>query len=99
MRRGEKIANAKESDIFSGEFWIGQKATELGLADGIDSVHSFARREYGDSVRLIEVKKKSNPFQQLFSAITPEIMPQIYAEEIVEALQKSVKEESKFELR
>ena len=97
-RRGEKIGNAKKSDIFSGEFWIGQNAVKLGLADGIDSVHSFARREYGDSVRLIEVKK-SNPFEQLFDVMTPEIRPQINADEVVEAMQKSTKEESKFELR
>ena len=25
----------KESDLFTGEFWIGQKAVDLGLADGI----------------------------------------------------------------
>ena len=70
-RRGEKIGNAMESHIFSGEFWIGGNAVELGLADGIDSVYSFARREYGDSVRLIEVKKKSNPFEHLVGALTP----------------------------
>ena len=99
MRRGEKIGNVKESEIFSGEFWIGQNAVKLGLADGIDSVHSFARREYGDSVRFIEVKKKSNPFEQLFNVMTPEIRPQINADEVVEAMQKSAKEESKFELR
>ena len=99
MRRGKKIGDAKESEIFSGEFWIGQTAVELGLADGVDSLHSFVKREYGDSVRLIEVKKKSSPFQQLFAAMAPEIRPHVNADEIVDAMERRMKEESKFELR
>ncbi len=39
--RGQRLKN--EPEIFSGLFWTGQQAVELGLADGFGSVDSVAR--------------------------------------------------------
>jgi len=50
-RRGDRLAASGEA-IFSGEFWTGQKALELGLIDGIDDLRAAMRRRFGDSVRL-----------------------------------------------
>jgi ClpP class serine protease len=38
--------------LFSGAFWSGPKALELGLIDGISDVRSKMRELYGDKVRL-----------------------------------------------
>jgi len=50
-RRGDRLAASPET-IFSGEFWSGQKAQELGLIDGIDDLRSAMRRRFGDEVKL-----------------------------------------------
>ncbi|MGD9503023.1 MAG: S49 family peptidase [Methyloceanibacter sp.] len=50
-RRGPKIANAG-IDLFTGEFWSGKKALELGLIDGLSDIRSKMREIYGDDVRL-----------------------------------------------
>jgi protease-4 len=39
--RGKRLKD--NPDIFSGLFWTGSKAVELGLADGLGSVDSVAR--------------------------------------------------------
>jgi len=49
-RRGGRL-KGQESALFSGEYWDGQQAVELGLADGIDDLRGFLRRRYGEKVR------------------------------------------------
>jgi signal peptide peptidase SppA len=50
-RRGAKIASAGD-DLFTGEFWSGKRALELGLIDGFGDVHGKMRETFGDDVRL-----------------------------------------------
>jgi signal peptide peptidase SppA len=50
-RRGAKIAGAGE-DLFTGEFWSGTRALELGLIDGLSDVRSKMRERFGEEVRL-----------------------------------------------
>ena len=50
-RRGAKIEKAGDL-LFTGEFWTGQKALELGLIDGLSDLRSKMREIYGDEVRL-----------------------------------------------
>jgi len=49
--RGDRIAAAGDS-LFTGEFWSGRQALELGLTDGIIDMRSKMRSVYGDEVRL-----------------------------------------------
>jgi signal peptide peptidase SppA len=50
-RRAGRLRGA-DSELFSGAFWSGPKALELGLIDGISDVRSKMREVYGDKVRL-----------------------------------------------
>lgn len=50
-RRAGRLRGA-DSELFSGAFWSGPKALELGLIDGISDVRSKMRELYGDKVRL-----------------------------------------------
>jgi len=50
-RRGAKIEKAGD-DLFTGEFWSGKRALELGLIDGLSDVRSKMRALFGDEVRL-----------------------------------------------
>jgi len=56
--RGERL-KAEESLLFSGEFWTGKGALEVGLIDGLDDMHSFIRKQFGKDVKVKEFKKKT----------------------------------------
>jgi serine protease SohB len=47
--RGSRL-NGPETTLFSGEYWTGQTAVQLGLADGLGEVRSTLRQRYGDDV-------------------------------------------------
>ncbi|MBI4725523.1 MAG: S49 family peptidase [Rhodomicrobium sp.] len=49
--RGARIAAAGDS-LFTGEFWSGRQALELGLIDGIMDIRTKMRALYGEDVRL-----------------------------------------------
>jgi serine protease SohB len=49
-RRGGRL-KGQESALFSGEYWDGTRAMELGLVDGLDDVRALLRRRYGEKVR------------------------------------------------
>ncbi len=51
QRRGSKIDSAGDS-LFTGEFWTGRQALDLGLIDGLSDVRSRMREVYGEDVRL-----------------------------------------------
>ena len=50
-RRGTRLVTPDEA-LFTGEFWTGRRALELGLVDGIGDMRSVLRRRYGDKVRI-----------------------------------------------
>jgi signal peptide peptidase SppA len=53
-RRGPRLKGGDKT-LFSGEFWTGAKAVELGLADGIGELRQTLRARYGDRVVLKRV--------------------------------------------
>lgn len=50
-RRGRKL-KGEESELFSGAFWTGAKAKELGLVDGLGDLRSTMRLHFGPRVNL-----------------------------------------------
>lgn len=50
-RRGARLKGA-EAELFSGEFWAGEQARELGLIDGFGELRQVMRQRYGEKVRL-----------------------------------------------
>ena len=50
-RRGKRL-KGDEAELFSGAFWTGRTALELGLIDGIGDVRTIMRDRFGDDVRL-----------------------------------------------
>jgi serine protease SohB len=49
-RRGAKL-DSRESALFSGEYWTGSRAKELGLVDAIGDLRATLRERYGDKVK------------------------------------------------
>ncbi len=50
-RRGARLKGDPE-ELFSGAFWTGAKALELGLIDGIGDLRSVMRERYGKHVKF-----------------------------------------------
>jgi serine protease SohB len=48
-RRAGKLTDA-EDDLFSGAYWTGRRALELGLVDSIGDLRSVLRERFGDKV-------------------------------------------------
>jgi signal peptide peptidase SppA len=59
--RGERL-KGPEKTLFSGEYWSGAKAIELGLADGIGDLRSTLRARFGDKVMTPLVAAERNLF-------------------------------------
>ena len=56
--RGSKLNKQNDIELFSGEFWTGKKAKELGLIDGLGNADQILREKFGDEV---EIKKFGKP--------------------------------------
>ncbi|MCX7141265.1 MAG: S49 family peptidase [Proteobacteria bacterium] len=60
--RGKRLKD--NPDLFSGLIWTGQKAVELGLADGFGSVESVAR-DVIKAESIVDYTQKSNPVERI----------------------------------
>ncbi len=49
--RKERL-KADEETLFSGSFWAGEEALQLGLIDGIGDVRKITREKFGEKVKL-----------------------------------------------
>ncbi len=56
-RRGDRLKE-DAARLFTGEFWTGRKALELGLIDGIGHLRPEMRRRYGEEVDLRVVESE-----------------------------------------
>ena len=54
--RREKL-NKNEVELFSGEFWSGSKAKELGLIDGIGDANEILKNKFGEDVVIKKFEK------------------------------------------
>ena len=50
-RRGERLKGT-DDQLFSGEFWTGRKALDLGLIDGLGDLRSVLRQRFGKKVKM-----------------------------------------------
>ena len=63
-RRGGKLKGAHD-ELFSGGFWSGAAALDLGLIDGLDECRSLVTKRFGEDVDLLAIQPK----KKLFSGI------------------------------
>lgn len=67
-RRGSKLSRPDE-ELFEGDFWIGKKAVELGLIDGIGDVRSVLKNKFGNDVSMPLIA----PFRGIFPFASSEM--------------------------
>lgn len=56
-RRDGKLKEASFEELFSGRYWAGRRAVELGLIDAIGDLRTVMRQRYGEKVRLLLVEE------------------------------------------
>ena len=74
-RRGLKLA--KGTELFDGTIWVGTKAVELGIADGIGHLVPKMKALFGDKVRLIPYTVRRPFFQRFGVRIIDEALSQV----------------------
>ena len=67
-RRGSKLDQNKLDDIFSGLFWVGNKAIDLGLADGIGAIKPILEEKFGKKIKIKIISQKKSFLQRRFSS-------------------------------
>lgn len=66
-RRGDRLT--QDVDLFSGDFWLGSRGVELGLADGVAHLVPKLKSLYGEKVRFSVYGRKRGWFQRFGVAI------------------------------
>ena len=89
--RGARL-KGPEKTLFSGEYWTGGKAIELGLADGIGDLRATLRGRFGDDVITPLVAPARGWFGRVQPGVAPSDITGLpraadFAEEIISALE------------
>lgn len=66
-RRGARLV--ADPDLFTGEFWIGQAAVDLGLADGIGHLVPTMKERFGKDVKFVTYGPRRTLMQRLGLAL------------------------------
>ena len=57
LRRGDRLRD-DDDGVFSGEIWLGRRAVELGLIDGLGELTTVVRARYGKKVEIREIREE-----------------------------------------
>lgn len=74
QRRGDRLAD--DPNLFTGLFWAGEKAKELGLVDAIGDMRSTLKERYGKKTRM----RLISPSRSLFGRARPGVAGQLGSE-------------------
>ena len=66
-RRGDRIVVSDE-EVYTGAFWTGRRANEMGLIDGIGELTKTMQEKYGEKVVFKPVGEKKSWLKQRLSA-------------------------------
>jgi signal peptide peptidase SppA len=64
-RRKDKL-KADDDELFTGAFWTGRRALELGLIDGLGELTEIMQERYGDKVQFRPIEQRQGWLKQKF---------------------------------
>jgi serine protease SohB len=86
-RRDGKL-NGPETDLFSGEYWTGRRALELGLVDAIGDLRGVLRERFGDKVVTPLVSAERGFLGRRVLGVGPNDLTQAsFAEDVISTLE------------
>src|SRR5262249_35502010 len=90
--RGTRLTSP-ETDLFSGEYWTGRTAVELGLADGLGDLRTVLRERYGENVEMTLIGPERSLFGRARPGIGADGVERLFdrstlAEEVISALEE-----------
>ena len=80
--RKNKLNKKSGIELFSGEFWAGKKAKELGLIDGLGNAEQILREKYGDQIEIKRFEKSKGWLSKKLSS------SENYADKILRVLEE-----------
>ena len=80
--RKEKLNKSSGIELFSGEFWSGRKAKELGLIDGLGNADQILREKYGDDLEIKKFAKSKGWLSKKLSS------SENYTEKVISSLEE-----------
>ena len=69
-RRGGRL-KGKKKELFSGAFWTGRRAKELGLIDGLGDLRAVMRDKFGERVKLRRLDARQPFWRRRFGLFAP----------------------------
>ena len=70
--RGSKL-NKSQIELFSGEFWSGSKAKELGLIDSVGNANEVLKEKFGEDVIIKKFEKSKGWLSKKLSSSNNQI--------------------------
>lgn len=74
-RRAGKLSEDK--DLFTGEIWVGAKAIDVGLADGVGHLVPTMKERFGDKVQFRVYGPRRSPFAAFGMRLVSDLSHQI----------------------
>jgi len=74
-RRGSRLKSSE--DLFTGQIWVGQRAVDQGLADGVGHLLPVLKDRFGDKVRLRRYGQRRSLFQRFGAAVVGDALATI----------------------
>ena len=86
-RRGDRL-KGDEAELFSGEFWTGTRAVDLGLIDGIGDLTSVMRDRFGERVRFRVISDRQGWLRRRLGISRQGPTPAVWATEFLAVLEE-----------
>ena len=80
-RRGEKLGD--DADIFTGKFWTGIRAKDLGLVDGFGHMSTVLKDRFGEKTKLKLIQQKRGLFGRAGVGVDTRL-PRDFASDLVD---------------
>jgi len=64
-RRGDRLKGS-DKELFSGAFWTGATAAQLGLVDGLGDLRTIMRDRFGEDVKFRKIEEHQSFFKRKF---------------------------------
>ena len=81
-----------DPDLFTGAFWSGARAVELGLADRVGDLRQVLREAYGENVRILPIPTEKRGWLRRFGFSGGTSLPGAFAGGIVERAVSAIEE-------